>query len=192
MNKVEQNQEMWHAAVYKLTANYSKVVKVGLDQQFIPVVRIAAGDTTRNYVEFNVNEWRLFLEKKDHILQWRTMTQEDIKFSNCEIQFGEYYGKKMFSIIQNERKVCMMEGTLRNLFQLASLIECKIWILQRNQFHLFYKDVLRRAVQKQGDVINNVKTIIEQCKPDDNILCLQEVVAYEPEQVTRDATCLTN
>lgn len=186
--KPKYNPVLLNCSTYALNKSRSKFVSVGLSAYapFSPLVKLHR--IKNDWVTFNEAEWKLLLEHQgviSNFLYTDAGQQQSLNIGSKTLRFGSIGSTRVVTFL-NDSEVCVAFESICELWELVPLIESRIHLLKRLQFHQFYDSLVKGVVDLPGDYRTHIQTVLHELNGCDNAACMYEMLKYAPDIITVD------
>lgn len=186
MSKSAEEPILVNKYVYYLNKSKSKFVLIGLSPSYqhrdlIPKVII--GGVKGQWVDFELQEWFEFLDCRkefDGYMSQAVANHTLKRINNYSLMFTEINKLNVLKIFKDETMVYLAQDTLQTLWDYSTIITQRMKTFVHQHFNEYYRDLLIRANDMQGDVLRNVEILMEQRFETDFNCCIEEMMKLCP------------
>ncbi|KAK9876867.1 hypothetical protein WA026_017368 [Henosepilachna vigintioctopunctata] len=175
--------------VFFINKSKTKYVSVGLSHQFKAVVRISGSSLKGHHIDFTTEDFRELLKSEEFLLRnlSKVSSQEFKKINNVTLFFITINNKCILGVRNERSQIYIGRETLCELLSLQELINDYIEFLEYHGFEDFYAMITRTVTKLNGDVLANIKNLLEQSyKHLFNTAIFKELIKADPYTVVND------
>jgi hypothetical protein len=175
-----------NSTTFFLNKSRTKYVSVGLSvgSHYNPVIHLCGN--RNQHVSFHEEDWNLFLQYQGLITNYLFSNEDTrewnpITLNHKTLHFETFNSRRNIKIVDKDVVLWLGSETVFTLWELLPLIINRMEILKKQEFFVFYDNLIRNLCTMSGDIIENVQFAMKPFAVNVNSYCIKELIHYAPK-----------